>query len=841
LAGERPACSEAVLVSGPFEVPGYCIVKHNKKNSAAGRCVLPLAGMAALFLTPVTLLAQNAEAPPAELPRFEHATAGITLDGVPDEAVWQQVAPFDGMRVIRPDTLATPALQTLTRFFYTERGLYVAVHNQQAPDTLIARMSSRDQDLERDAFVLGLDPSGSGLYGYLLQINLGDTLNDGTILPERQINLQWDGPWNARTAATADGWTAEIFVPWSMMSLPSAGDVRTLGLYTERRIAQSNETWSMPALPDTSPGFLSAFTLVSVRDIAPRQQLTWYPFIASNFDNGSNQRDSRVGTDIYWRPSSNLQLAATLNPDFGSVESDDVIVNLDAFETYYAEKRAFFLEGQEIFITSPRAGDDGGPSNAGPRGSGARGQPTTMLNTRRIGATPDYQLPAGFTASDVDLGRPADLLGAVKLTGQSGNLRYGAFLAAEDDSELRGRDALGNAARVQAEGREFLVGRLLYEDTSGGGRRAIGWMNTQLQSDVADASVNGIDLHYFSADTRWLFDGQLLHSDVAGTTGKGMLFDASYQPDRGRQHRIGAEYLDETLDIDDFGFWRRNDSIGVEYQYKVTESDLPNLRSRTRSGILRYYWNAKGEGIRAGIYTDQDWVFNNNHSLGLSMNYFPRRVDDELSRGNGTFKIPERWDGRLSWTSDRARAVSLRGAMNLQQEFLGVRRLTASVGVVWRPADRFSVLLDVDRVDREGWLVNRGGGRINSYETKEWAPKLAMEYFLTAKQQFRVSMQWAGIDANADEFYRIRSGRLDTMEQILPPPGPSQDFIISRMSFQARYRWEIAPLSDLFVVYTRGSNLPRSFEGDTQDMFQSAWTDKIIDTWAIKLRYRIDG
>lgn len=786
-------------------------------------------------------LAQEVTSPPAELPYIDQGVADITLDGVPDEAVWQQVVPFDGMRVIRPDTLAEPSQHTDTRFFYTQRGIYVAVHNQQDPATLIARMSSRDQDLERDAFVLGLDPSGSGLYGYLLQINLGDTLNDSTILPERQVNAQWDGPWNARTAVTDDGWTAEIYIPWSMMSLPAAGEQRTLGIYTERRIARSNQTWSMPPLPETAPGFLSAFAKVSVRGIAPRQQLTWYPFVASNFDNASNKRDSRVGTDVYWRPSSNLQLAATLNPDFGSVESDDVIVNLDAFETYYAEKRAFFLEGQEIFITSPRAGDDGGPSNAGPRGSGARGQPTTMLNTRRIGATPDYLLPAGATFNEVDLGRPADLLGAVKVTGQSGNLRYGAFLAAEDDSQVRGRDRDQNAILVQAEGREFLVGRLLYEDTSGGGRRAIGWMNTQVQSAVADASVNGIDLHYFSADTRWLFDGQLLHSDVAGESGSGMFLDMSYQPERGRQHRFGAEYLDETLDIDDFGFWRRNDSIGMEYQYKVTESDLPNLRSRTRSGIVRYYWNARGEGIRAGLYTDQDWVLNNNQSIGLSMNYFPRRVDDELSRGNGTFKIPERWDGRLNWTSDRARAVSLRSALNLQQEFLGVRRLTASVGVVWRPADRFSVQFDVDRVDREGWLVNRGGGRINSYETKEWAPKLAMEYFVSSKQQFRVSMQWAGIDANADEFYRIRTGRLDTMEQILPPAGPSQDFIISRMSFQARYRWEIAPLSDLFVVYTRGSNLPRNTEGDTETLFRDAWSEKIIDTWAIKLRYRIDS
>ncbi|MDO8273015.1 MAG: DUF5916 domain-containing protein [Gammaproteobacteria bacterium] len=785
--------------------------------------------------------AQMATALPAALPRIELSEeARVTLDGELNESVWQQVPPFDGMRVTKPDTLAEASLDTRTYIFYNERGLYVGIQNEQAPETLVARMSSRDQDLERDAFVLAIDPSGSGLYGYLMQINLGDTVNDGTILPERQIALQWDGPWNARTAETEQGWSAEIFIPWSMMSLPEASAERTIGIYTERRVAHLNETWSSPPLPDTSTGFLSAFTKVSLREINPRTQLTWYPFVASNFDNIRNQRESRVGTDIYWRPSSNLQLTATLNPDFGSVESDDVIVNLDAFETYYAEKRSFFLEGQEIFITSPRAGDDGGPSNAGPRGSGARGQPTTMLNTRRIGASPDYVLPTGVKFDPVDLGRPADLMAAFKLTGQSGNLRYGTLVASEDDSQIRGRDAANNSVLVEAEGRDFLIGRMLYENTNGGGRRALGWMTTQLTGAVADATVHGVDMHYFSPDARWVADTQLLNSHVQGKSGSGMFFDMSFLPQRGTTHRFGGEYLGKDLDIDDFGFWRRADSIGLEYQYKVSESNLERYRSRTRSLTFRYYWNEKGEGVRAGIYTDQDWVLHNNHSIGISANYFPGRVEDQLTRGYGTFEIPERWDGRLAWTSDRAQPLSLSSTLMLQQENLGVRRLTLGIGANWRPVDRFSLQLDVERIDRESWLVHRGGNHLTSYETKEWAPKLGVEYFVTAKQQFRVSMQWVGIAAVGDKYFTSNPLRTESLTEVARP-AVSDDFNISRMSFQARYRWEIAPLSDLFVVYTRGSNLPRSFDDDTVGLFRHAWTDKIVDTWAIKLRYRIDS
>ncbi|MDP1931241.1 MAG: DUF5916 domain-containing protein [Gammaproteobacteria bacterium] len=795
---------------------------------------------ALLLVVPCSINAQPFDTGSKSLSRIAQSEVSIELDGNLTEAIWRQVTPFDDMLVIRPDTLAGTSLNTTVSIFYTERGIYVGVDNQQPPQTRVARMSSRDRDLERDAFVFAIDPSGTGLYGYLMQINLGDTLNDGTILPERQINLQWDGPWNARTAETDQGWSAEIFIPWSMMSLPEGGGDRTIGIYAERRIAHLNETWSFPPLPETSTEFLSAFTKVALRDVTPSGQLTWYPFVASNFDNIRNEKESRVGADVYWRPSSNMQLSATLNPDFGSVESDDVIVNLDAFETYYAEKRAFFLEGQEIFITSPRAGDDGGPSNAGPRSTGSRGQPTTMLNTRRIGASPDYLIPAGVTVNPVDVGRPADLMAAFKLTGQSGNLRYGTLVATEDDSLLRGRDAANNAVRIKAEGRDFLVGRLLYEDTSAGGRRALGWMTTQLTGGASDATVNGVDLHYFSPDARWLLDTQFLHSDVASTSGTGMFFDASFLPARGTQHRFGGEFLGKDLDIDDFGFWRRSDSFGLEYQYKVTDSNLSHVRSKTRSLTFRYYWNEAGEAIRAGIYTDQDWVLNNNQSVGVSFNYFPARVEDQLSRGNGTFKTTERWDGRLAWSSDKAQPLSINVGMNLQQENMGERRLTAALGINWRPIDVFSVQLDVERIDREAWYVHRGGNRINSYETKEWAPKLGVEYFLSAKQQFRVSMQWAGIDASEDRFYTIDQNRTDFLTMISKPTAQSEDFIISRMSFQARYRWELAPLSDLFIVYTRGSNLPRNTLDDTVGLFRSAWTDKIVDTWAIKLRYRLD-
>ena len=188
-----------------------------------------------------------------------------------------------------------------------------------------------------------------------MRINLGNSLTDATLLPERILNIQWDGPWLARTQALENGWSAEYFIPWSMMPLPQVEGARKLGFYFERQVGHlQGETWSNPPLPRTVNEYLSAFELYELTDIEPRTQITYYPFASGIYDGVRGESTYKVGTELFWRPTSNSLLSASLNPDFGNVESDDVVVNLTAFEVFFPERRAFFLEGQDVFNTSPR-------------------------------------------------------------------------------------------------------------------------------------------------------------------------------------------------------------------------------------------------------------------------------------------------------------------------------------------------------------------------------------------------------------------------------------------------------------------------------------------------------
>jgi hypothetical protein len=773
-----------------------------------------------------------AQMPFPQITQFEEDSINISLDGFVDEAAWESIPVIDGMKIIDPDTLQEPPYKTDIRFFSTEQGLYFGIVNHQPPDSLIARITNRDASPLtplNDGIGVVIDASGDGRYGYGVRIGLGDSMTDMSMLPERQINLQWDGAWDGRTQIIDEGWSAEIFVPWSMMPLPQVGDTRRIGLVFMRNVMELGELWSSPPLPRTENVFLSGFQKYELREIEPRRQLTIYPFVSTDFDGINHNLENKIGTDIYWRPTTNTLLSGTLNPDFGTVESDDVVVNLTAFETFFPEKRTFFLEGQEIFNTSPRSITQ---NFSGPSG------PITMLNTRRIGGAARYQVPDGMAVKPTDLSQPTDLLGATKFTGQNGNLRYGALVASEDDSEIRGILSDGSRVDLQATGRDFTIGRFLYEDTSSGGRRSIGWMGTDVSHPDIDSTVNAIDAHYFSADQRWIVDGQFMHSDVNGVTGSGFLGDVNYTPSQGVQHIFKATYIDEEFDMNDLGFLSRNSQMNLDYNFVLTESDVPGIQSRTTTLSSINQYNIDGDPVQVGQSVGRAWNYNNNDSFDLMFLYLPKRVDDRLGRGSGDFRIPERYNLRTNYSSNPANKIAWTLNLEAGQEDLGSKVITSGAGIIWRPNDRFSFDLGLSYTDTEALLVHQGNGNYTSFEAHQWAPKLESNYFISSKQQFRISMQWNSLKAFEDRFWEVNPNRLEHLNPVVNPDNEPDDFVISRLTFQARYRWEIAPLSDLFIVYTRGSNLPGNSFFTFQDLFEQAWNDRIVDSFAIKLRYR---
>jgi len=772
----------------------------------------------------------------------------ISIDGLVEEAAWAQVPSYDNMLVMDPDSLATPRHATVSRFLYTRKGLYVSAVMEQPPASHVVRLSSRDEFINRDSYGITLDTSGEGLYGYWFEVNLGGSVMDGKVAPERALTSEWDGPWRSATAEQPDGWSTELFLPWSMMAMPVASGDRRMGFWVNRKVAYMDERYGWPALPFASARFMSALQPMDIADVNPRQQWAVFPYTSVTYDNIIGDDEYRAGFDSIWQPSSNLQITATVNPDFGTVESDDVVVNLTAFETFFAEKRLFFLEGTEVFTTSPRSTSTSSSVSFAPTGSGARRPPfnggfppTTILNTRRVGgAAADVEIPEGVTVSGVELSKPTDLIGAAKVVGQSGAIRYGFLAAFEEQARLLGTtDATGQPVTLTADGRDFGVARVLYE-TSGAGRRSIGYLGTLVQASDSEAVVHGVDTHFLSANGKWTWDTQLLHSDTRDEKGYGMFTDVNWTPATGYRHSLALDLFDEKLDVSDLGFLRRNDSLFARYSFsRSTSQGLPNWLRNLRYNIFAgAEQNNAGLVTRGGVSQITTLMFHDRSEVNSSFTWFIPNWDDRNSHGNGDFKVDSRLNYRLSYGTDSAKPFSWSVQAGIREEELGGNSYTAEIGWSFRPIDRVSLDVDLLVTDRDGWLVYQEGRDFTTFSAIDLQPRVGLDVFLTASHHLRLTLQWAGIEATEQEFWQVPIGDGPLQMRAKLPSDPTDNFTISRLTSQLRYRWEIGPLSDLFVVWTRGGNLDNRIEADFDDLFRDVVAEPIVDRFIVKLRYR---
>ncbi|MAR28667.1 MAG: hypothetical protein CMD51_03865 [Gammaproteobacteria bacterium] len=785
---------------------------------------------------PVQLAEQRSSASTKDAIRIvktDESAAGITIDGRLNESIWSNLPNVGKFVVLEPDTLADVPHATNIKLAYTDKGLYVGADLEQPKDTLIRRLSGRDVffGLNRDSINLTLDTSGEGLYGFWFGINLGDSLMDGTVLPEYRYSNEWDGPWRGASTETDTGWSAEFFIPWSAISMPSAGDVRNMGIYMSRKVAYLDERWGWPALPNTQPKFLSVLQPVELKGIAPRQQYNIYPFAAVTRDGIDDETRYQVGADLFWRPSSNFQLNATLNPDFGNVESDDVDVNLSATETFFPEKRLFFVEGQEIFVASPRADTrSSGVGNSGP--------PTTMVNTRRIGGRPQSPtLQPGQTVSAREVGLPAELIGAAKGTGQIGNFRYGVLAAFEDEVAFNAAQN-GQDLRVTQDGSDYGIARLLYENNDDG-YRALGLLSTAVQHYDRDAYVTGIDWHLLTRSGKLKMDGQVFRSDLDNVdVGYGGFVDFEYTFRRGVKQRLGIEYFDDDVNINDLGFQSRNNYRQIRTAHTRTTSDLSWARNNqfdVRAALME-----TGDGLlgRGGIFFANRTTFNNLTSLTLRLEHFLPSYDDLNGFGNGTFRTAEKTGGGIKFESNSTKALSYSLGAGYFEEDLGGDSFHYDASIDWRPLDGLNLSAGLSYFDYDGWLLHQEDRNMTTFIGEGLEPYLTLEYFLSAKQQFKLSVQWVGIEAIEDEFYRIP----DSAGRLVPtvkPDAESDSFSISDLVFQARYRWEIAPLSDLYIVYIRAADVTRPLgRDDYSDFLDRAWAQPIADQLVMKIRYR---
>jgi len=343
----------------------------------------------------------------------------IAVDGLLSESVWQHPG-VESFFQREPDEGKPATERTELWLAYDNEALYVAARMyDSAPDSIVARLVRRDGQTNTDDIAIFVDPYYDRRSGFYFGLNAAGTLYDGVLYNDDWDDNTWDGVWVGKVMIDDKGWTAEMRIPYSQLRF-QAKDKQVGGVNFIREIARKNEKDYLVYTPRNESGFVSRFVdLVGIENINPPRRFEILPYFSTKaeykrhaagdpFNDGARYSPS-VGADIKFGLGSNLTVDATVNPDFGQVEVDPAVVNLSDVETFFQEKRPFFIEGSTIF----NFGRGGANNNWGFNW----GNPD-FFYSRRIGRTPQGTVPSADFA-DVPAG--THILGAAKLSGKLGD------------------------------------------------------------------------------------------------------------------------------------------------------------------------------------------------------------------------------------------------------------------------------------------------------------------------------------------------------------------------------------------------------------------------------------
>ncbi len=350
----------------------------------------------------------------------EKLNAPIQLDGILNEPVWKNQIGFENFIQRDPDEGASPTERTIIKLAYDETALYLAAKMYDSrPDSIIARLTRRDELVDCDYITLALDPYHDKRSGYYFSLSAAGTLIDGVLYNDSWDDDSWDGVWEGKANVDGEGWTAEMKIPFSQMRF-NASDTMVWGINFRRVIGRKNEEDYLVFVPKKESGVVSHFAnLQGFENVQGSGQTEIVPYITARaeyiqHDTGDPYNDGSAyipgaGADLKMGVGSNLNLNLTINPDFGQVEIDPAVINLSDVETFYDEKRPFFIEGATIF----NFGYGGARNYWGFNWGGA-----DFFYSRRIGRQPQGDIPYDYEYADYPTG--THILAAGKLTGKIG-------------------------------------------------------------------------------------------------------------------------------------------------------------------------------------------------------------------------------------------------------------------------------------------------------------------------------------------------------------------------------------------------------------------------------------
>ena len=739
----------------------------------------------------------------------------IVIDANLDEPEWDTAITINQYSEVIPFTLQPAEERTVAKIFSNESGIYVGFTNFQENSTMLSNKSLRDEIANTaDQNWISIDFDNDREKAYLFFVTLANIKGDGIRRIGGWPEFDWDGDWEVKTKEYDGYWVSEFLIPWNVALMKNVdSEERTINISTIRKIADK-QSWIGDA--ETSArrtNFLLKLRPIQIKNYT-QSKVNYFPYVSKTYNSVTGFNEDKIGAEIFISSGTGKQVNLTFNPDFGQAESDEVIVNFSAQETFYSEKRAFFNENQSLFDLSHY-------------------DRYRVINTRRIGAASTYDCQASSDEDRCDGERKSytDIDFALRYTQKNDNSNVGIFVAQESDES-------------------FTKGKNFYAIRSKNkiGTRTIGYFLTHVVDNFTNekATVNVIDFINVKSDKLTLYT-DFLSSEKEGVSGFGLRSQFVYKPTQLSRRSGSILYFEDSFMLNDFGYLKKNDWFHVGLGSDITKVDFnesSSVKERKIGTDFNYDSDTSGNSNPTQLRQEYNFQYKDTSSFqaswdlktsGKNTTITRKNVDFPFVKRNGSFSFnldyesPSYGSWEYDWrvgyeTADKYKTWGSEGYE---------RRFAKIAGSIY-PIDDFKLGWEFRVREEDEWLNWIKDNELAVYDLTQKIISINANWFKGYKHEIRLKSQFVALEAESPiSLISDKAGYLYNHNSIVKP------FTDGITSFQVRYKYEIAPLSYIYLVYTKGGRVyDDENERNTSDVFKDPWEDPDNEIFSLKFRLK---
>jgi hypothetical protein len=719
---------------------------------------------------------------------YDAYAADIIIDGILNPSEWGNTQINNVNYQVEPQTFQTQKDNFTYRIITTQQGIYLGL-TANIKRTLRIRTQEDDKTFSNDHFQIMLDMSNNSSESYVFAVNHQGNYFDGKYDVNSELNIDWNNQWQYETKLNIDNWVAEIFIPWSSMAF-SIENKNIFGLYISRFDEFTNATYASSPTNERMNNFFQQFSKLST-SVVNESSFDFFPYISTNRDIVENNNNVSMGADFFWQPTKNQRLSATINPDFGQVESDELIVNFSAIESFFSESRSFFSDNQSLFdVTGPES--------------------LTVVHTPRIGGDSYY-----------DDSYNSELNTALKYTYNHSNYDVGILSAFEESSNDRtGRDFLSLRAQ-----KSFAANKLGV---------SVSHINTP--SIDRKAIVLSSDLHYKLSESSELNVG-IIQSRIDQNLNKindvGWWLTGSTDIDDQHSHDFSLFTYGENLQLNDIGYVKRVNRKQFEYEYEYQTSNINStyIRDITIGFETELKTNFQNEKLPHLIGTGIEIVTHNEFEYQASLELLSSGFDDLVTRGNNPLWLPSSYNIEFGASSPEYLWGKYSTELSLGTEGWKGNFYNISVSIEQQFNAKLNMSLSVSQYNSDSWIEWDEGNYIDEFNFTEQGIELNIDYKISDNQELRIKLEAIiGKAKNLSNYVITNNG-------LAKPQEKTDNFAFSENAFQLRYKYSLSKLTAFYLSYGFGGEYEDEIaKFGKRNLYKYALKERAVHNIFAKLR-----